>query len=113
MIAAEPGRSQQSLALELGVVASRVVALVDQLEGKGLVERRRNTRDRRHYALHLTADGARVMSEVGSLRAAHENDICAALDDTQRTQLAGLLQAVAAQQGLTSGVHPGYRYPQQ
>lgn len=109
MIAAEPGRSQQSLAEELGVVPSRVVALVDGLEGKGLVERRRNPRDRRNYALHLTAEGTHVMTEMRTLGAAHEEEICAGLDDTQRAQLTALLETVAAQQGLTPGVHPGYR----
>ncbi|GAA3108404.1 MarR family winged helix-turn-helix transcriptional regulator [Streptosporangium carneum] len=109
MIAMRPGRSQQSLAEELGVVPSRVVALVDGLERKKLVERRRNPQDRRHYALHLTDEGAHVMSEMRELGAAHEDEICAALDETQREQLAGLLGAVAAQQGLTQGVHPGYR----
>jgi hypothetical protein len=32
----------------------------------------------------------------------------AALDETERQQLAILLQRVADQQGLTPGVHPGY-----
>ncbi|WP_371780917.1 MarR family winged helix-turn-helix transcriptional regulator [Streptosporangium subroseum] len=109
MVAVQPGRSQQSLAEELGVVPSRVVALVDGLERKGLIERRRNVRDRRNHALHLTAEGTRVMSEMRTLGSAHEAEICAALDNTQRAQLAELLGAIAAQQGLTPGVHPGFR----
>ncbi|SFJ86291.1 DNA-binding transcriptional regulator, MarR family [Streptosporangium canum] len=110
MIATRPGRSQQSLAEELGVVPSRVVALVDGLERKGLVERRRNPQDRRNYALHLAAEGERVMAGMRDLASAHEDEICAALDDTQRAQLTELLEAIAAQQGLTAGVHPGYRH---
>ncbi|HEY2672370.1 MAG TPA: MarR family winged helix-turn-helix transcriptional regulator [Rugosimonospora sp.] len=109
MIATQPGRSQQSVAEELGVVPSRVVALVDNLERKGLIERRRNPQDRRNSALHLTTEGTHVMTEMRGLGSAHEDDICAALDDTQRAQLAGLLEAIAAQQGLTPGVHPGYQ----
>lgn len=109
MIASQPGRSQQSVAEELGVVPSRVVALVDNLERKGLIERRRNPQDRRNYALHLTTEGTHVMTEMRGLGSAHEDDICAALGDTQRAQLAGLLEAIAAQQGLTPGVHPGYQ----
>jgi DNA-binding MarR family transcriptional regulator len=111
MVAGEPGRSQQSLAHELGVVASRVVALVDNLEGKGLLERRRSPRDRRHYELHLTPAGTTVMARIGALRAAHEDDICAALDEDERGVLMTMLEAIAAQQGLTTGVHPGYRSP--
>ncbi|MDP9864536.1 MULTISPECIES: MarR family winged helix-turn-helix transcriptional regulator [Streptosporangium] len=109
MIAARPGRSQQSLAEEMGVVPSRVVALIDNLERKGLVERRRNPQDRRNYALHLAEEGTRVMTEMRRLGSAHEDDICAALDHTQRAQLAELLEAIAAQQKLIPGVHPGYR----
>ncbi|WP_067168511.1 MarR family winged helix-turn-helix transcriptional regulator [Microtetraspora niveoalba] len=109
MIATRPGRSQQSLAEEMGVVPSRVVALVDSLERKGLVERRRNPQDRRNHALHLTEEGTRVMKEMRRLGSAHEDDICAALDRAQRARLAELLEAIAAQQGLTPGVHPGYR----
>ncbi|MET9068512.1 MarR family winged helix-turn-helix transcriptional regulator [Streptosporangium sandarakinum] len=109
MIATRPGRSQQSLAEELGVVPSRVVALIDNLERKGLVERRRNPQDRRNYALHLTEQGTHVMTQMRRLGKAHEDDICAALDDARRAQLTELLEAIAAQQGLTPGVHPGYR----
>jgi DNA-binding MarR family transcriptional regulator len=109
MIASQPGRSQQSLAEELGVVPSRVVALVDGLERKGLIERRRNARDRRNHALHLTPEGTRVMTQMRTIGSAHEDDICAALDDTQHAQLAGLLEAIATQQGLAPGVHPGFR----
>ncbi|MET9338821.1 MULTISPECIES: MarR family winged helix-turn-helix transcriptional regulator [unclassified Nonomuraea] len=109
MIITAPGRSQQSLAEELGVVPSRVVTLLDALEGKGLVERRRNPADRRNYALHLTGEGLRLMGAVRELGAAHQDDLLAALDHDQRAALTAMLEAVAAQQGLTPGVHPGYR----
>jgi DNA-binding MarR family transcriptional regulator len=111
MIAGQPGRSQQSLAAELGVVASRVVTLIDNLDRKGLVERRRSTEDRRNYELHLTAEATRIMGEMRHLAAAHDDDICSALDHDQRAQLTTLLELIADQQGLTPGVHPGYRRP--
>jgi DNA-binding MarR family transcriptional regulator len=111
MIATQPGRSQQSVAEEMGVVPSRIVALVDNVERKGLVERRRNPQDRRNYELHLTAEGSQVMTQMRRVGSAHEADICAALDDNQRAQLAGLLEAIASQQGLAPGIHPGYRQP--
>jgi DNA-binding MarR family transcriptional regulator len=109
MIASRPGRSQQSLAAELGVVASRVVTLIDNLDRKGLVERRRSTEDRRNYELHLTAEATRIMDEMRQLATAHDDDICSALDDDERAQLTALLELIADQQGLTPGVHPGYR----
>jgi DNA-binding MarR family transcriptional regulator len=109
LIAGEPGRSQQSLATALGVVPSRVVALVDGLERKGLVERRRSTADRRNYELHLTGEAMQVMSRMREVGSAHEQDMLSGLDAAERAQLAVLLGKVAAQQGLTPGVHPGYR----
>jgi DNA-binding MarR family transcriptional regulator len=41
-IASEPGPSQQALSGQLGLLPSRVVAYVDELEDRGYVERRRN-----------------------------------------------------------------------
>jgi len=59
IIASNPGISQQALAAHLGVLPSRMVALVDSLEEKGIVERRRSATDRRNYALALTERGGR------------------------------------------------------
>jgi DNA-binding MarR family transcriptional regulator len=109
MIAGAPGRSQQSVAADMGVVPSRVVAILDALDHKGLVERRPGVPDRRHHALHLTGDGRRVLTRLRQLARAHDDDLCAALDPAERAQLAALLQRVADQQGLTPGVHPGHR----
>ncbi|MFD9608447.1 MarR family winged helix-turn-helix transcriptional regulator [Streptomyces sp. NPDC090082] len=109
MIAMEPGRSQRSLATDLGVVPSRVVALIDNLEKKGFVERRRSAEDRRHHELHLSEDGRRALGQVREVAALHEDDLFAALDEEDRARLTALLGRIAEQQGLTPGVHPGYR----
>ena len=108
-IAAEPGRSQQALSGQLGLLPSRVVAYVDELEDRGYVERRRNPDDRRLHALHLTASGRKVMSKLGELGRAHERLLTAGLDAAQRDTLRQLLGIVAEHQGLTPHVHPGYR----
>jgi DNA-binding MarR family transcriptional regulator len=110
LIAWEPGQSQQAIAAKLATPASRLVLLVDALEERGLIERRRNTEDRRHYALHLTEAGIRFMrEEIAPIGAGHEEEICSGLDPDERAQLHGLLERIAAGQGLTPGVHPGYR----
>ncbi len=83
-VANEPGRSQQAVAEQLGVQPSRFVALVDEFEQRGVVERRRNATDRRLYALHLTAHGEQFMGEIGQAGLAHENDICSALSAAER-----------------------------
>ena len=107
-IASDPGVSQQSLAEHLGVMPSRMVALVDGLEAKGMVERRRSTEDRRNYALHLTERGRQALGELSRIAAEHEESLCAALSKEERAQLKELCRRIAEQQGLTAGVHPGY-----
>jgi DNA-binding MarR family transcriptional regulator len=108
-IAAEPGRSQQALSGQLGLLPSRVVAYVDELEDRGYVERRRNPDDRRLHALHLTASGKKVISKIGELARQHDRLLTAGLDTHQRETLRQLLATIAERQGLTPHVHPGFR----
>jgi len=108
-IASDPGISQQTLADHLGVVPSRMVALIDNLEHKRLVERVSSAEDRRMYALRLTAKGQQTLGEIGKIALEHERDLLAALTDTERATLADLCARIANQQGLIPGVHPGYR----
>lgn len=108
-VALSPGRSQQALAEHLGTPPSRLVALVDGLEDRGLIERRRNTGDRRLHALHVTVAGTALLRQVGRVAAAHDDAVCAGLDDAARATLRETLGRLAAQHGLTPGVHPGYR----
>ena len=109
VIAAEPGRSQQALSAQLGMLPSRVVVYVDELEERGYVERRRNPDDRRLHALQLTAAGKRLMRKLSELARQHDRRLTAALDPEQYSALRGLLSTVAREQGLTPHVHPGYR----
>ena len=109
MIAAMPSCNQQSLALRLGVLPSRMVALIDELAEKGLVERRRSQEDRRHSELVLTKAGVAMMEKLGRLAAEHEASFCAALTVEERETLAALCRKIVAEQGLTPDVHPGYR----
>jgi DNA-binding MarR family transcriptional regulator len=108
-IAADPGRSQQALSGQLGLLPSRVVAYVDELEDRGYVERRRNPDDRRLHALHLTASGKKVISKIGDLGRQHDRLLTAGLDTQQRDTLHQLLSMIAEHQGLTPHVHPGFR----
>jgi len=103
-----PAITQQALAITLGMVPSRLVALLDDLEARGLTERRENPGDRRSYALHLTEKGRSTLGMIGRVSHEHQEAILAALSDDERGQLAGFLQRIADQQGLTRGVHPGY-----
>lgn len=109
LLARTPGRSQRELADDLGMPPSRFVPFADELEERGLIERRKNPTDRRQYALHLTDRGAELLTALRSAGAAHEQQICQALSPEEHRQLTALLRQIAEQQGLTPGVHPGYK----
>jgi DNA-binding MarR family transcriptional regulator len=103
---AAEGESQHALAAALRLPPSRMVSLLDELEKRGLVERRPDPADRRVRALHLTAAGRRLLEKAKKVAAEHEAEICADLDADQRRQLLELLGRVAASQDLAAGVHP-------
>src|SRR5882672_1484528 len=108
-IGASPGLSQQALSTLLGILPSRLVSLLDELEGRGLLERRNHPDDRRTYALHLTEKGRQALEAIGRLAREHGDSLCAGLNEREREQLASLLRRIAEQQGLAPGVHSGFR----
>ena len=103
------GLSQQALGERLGMFASRMVGILDELEGRGLVERRNSPSDRRSYALYLTDAGRAALERIGRLSREHQGEIFASLNDTEKAQMADFLRRIAAEQGLTPGVHPALR----
>jgi DNA-binding MarR family transcriptional regulator len=107
-LAANEGRSQQAIAESMGVNATRMVFLVDELEKLGLVERRRNPEDRRSHALYLTDQGRAALDKVRSVTAEHEQRMSAGLTSAQRRELIALLRQVATAQGLHPGNLPGF-----
>jgi len=109
LLRAAAGISQQELSARLRIHPSRLVAILDNLEKRQLVERRPNPEDRRLYSLHLTPEGQAMLERIGQIAREHQQALCAALTDAERDKLAELLQKIANQQGLTPGIHPGYQ----
>ncbi len=109
LLAFESGLSQRALAGRLGSAPSRVVVLVDSLEGKGLVRRERSATDRRNHELQLTDDGLAMLARLGATASAHEEELIAPLSERERTQLATLLGKLREAHGIDPMVHPGYR----
>jgi DNA-binding MarR family transcriptional regulator len=103
------GISQQELSARLQIHPSRLVAILDNLEKRHLLERKPNPDDRRLYSLHLTKDGVEILERIGKVAREHQDALLAALDSDERSSLAALLEKIADEQGLTPGVHPGYR----
>src|SRR5918992_701741 len=105
-LAANEGQSQQALSRALGIHRSAVVALVDDLEQRGLAERRRDPLDRRAYTLYLTPTGRDLLADLERIAEEHEAELLTALDASEGSQLISLLQRVAEAQGLEAGIHP-------
>ena len=108
ILAATPAITQQALATALGTLPSRLVAIVDELETKGLLERRPHESDRRSYALHLTEKGNSTLQAIGRIAREHQQSLLAVLSEEEQNRLSVLLQRVAEHQGLIAGVHPGF-----
>jgi DNA-binding MarR family transcriptional regulator len=109
MIATEPGLSQQTLATKLGMVPSRIVAFVDDLERRGWVSRRRGETDRRVNVLVVTEAGEEAMGRIRKVATAHEQSITEGLSAEDVAALRPLLGKLSRLRGLTPGVHPGFR----
>jgi DNA-binding MarR family transcriptional regulator len=91
-LAAGPPASQQELSERLLVNRTIMVRLVDRLEAAGLVRRDRNPRDRRSYALVLTARGRQVLRPMEGAADRGEARLTVALRPEERRRLNELLR---------------------
>ena len=103
------GISQQELSARLRIHPSRLVAILDNLEQRKIVERKPNSEDRRLYSLHLTKDGGEILERIGKVGREHQDALLSTLTSEERGKLTELLHKIADAQGLTPGVHPGYQ----
>ncbi|WP_034483450.1 MarR family winged helix-turn-helix transcriptional regulator [Actinomadura oligospora] len=76
--------SQLEGAGRLGVDRTTMVGLVDRLERRGLVERRRSEQDRRKNVVALTGDGEDVLRRAEDARRSMEDAFLAPLGDADR-----------------------------
>lgn len=96
LIVDTPGQKQSDIARQLGIERSGLVAIIDDLEQKGLARRAAVPGDRRSQALVATAQGgalrARMMRHVED----HEAALLSALSPAERTQFLDLLRKFRA-----------------
>ena len=106
-VARSPGSSQRALADRIGSAPSRVVFLIDSLETRGLLERRRGSADRRNQELWLTPAGDATLGQLRQLAEEHETEILGSLTSDQVTQLSALLTSIAEDHHLDHDLHAG------
>jgi DNA-binding MarR family transcriptional regulator len=91
--------SQQRLAERMRVNRTLVVGIVDELERRGWVERRRDPEDRRSYRLHVTPAGEAAMAQMGPHVKAASAALAEPLTDAERERLHELLRGLIAGEG--------------
>ena len=89
-------QTQATIADALGVDRSMLVGLLDLLEERGMIERRRDPNDRRRQMVKLATAGRRQLAEFRKMIEKIENDFLAPLDAEERATLHDLLLRVAA-----------------
>lgn len=91
---AEGPLSQQRLAERQGIDRTTTVAVVDELEQAGALERRRDSGDRRAYALHLTRRGRRLLQRARGEIAGAEDRFLTPLSAGERRRLKAALRTL-------------------
>jgi DNA-binding MarR family transcriptional regulator len=84
--------AQHQAASRLGVDRTTMVELLDELEKKGLVQRRPDPADRRRKLVYLTGEGESAVKEGGRAAREAERAFLVALTPAEADQLRVLLQ---------------------
>ena len=93
---ASPGYSLSpgQLGAETLVTSGTMTNRIDRLEGRGLVRREADPRDRRGVRVVLTPEGRTVVDAAMGDLLAREHALLAVLEEGQRDELAGLLKVL-------------------
>ena len=91
LIGANPGLTQSALARAVGIERSTMVAVIDTLQERGMVERKPSPVDRRSYALVLTGNGENLMERLLPMVRAHERNVARNLSVVEKERLIELL----------------------
>ena len=86
--------SQAELGRRLGIDPTIVVGLLDELEGRRLLDRRRDPADRRRHLLELTSDGRKVQRRASEAMSSAEQEFLAPLPARERETVRKALLAV-------------------
>ncbi len=91
LIADSPGASQGHVSDALGMEKANFVAIVTELEQRGLLVRRKSSFDARIHELTLTAAGKELTADAFRYQEQHESRLTAALGETSRQELLRIL----------------------
>ena len=89
--------TQGAIAEALDYDKGQLVGFLDELEGDGLIERKRDTVDRRRQAVTITPAGRKRLEQLRKLSQQLEDDFLTPLNASERKQLHELLLRVATE----------------
>ncbi len=95
MLAAHPGMSQHQLHEHTAIDPSSMVSVIDELEARGLAERRPDPADRRARQVFLTGQGEQTLKRIRALAAGLQREFFGALSAQERKTLHALLRKLA------------------
>lgn len=81
---------QRDIGAKILKTSGNITQVIDNLEKRKLVERRRNEEDRRYYTIHLTPAGERCIAEIFPRHARKITEALAILDPDEQQQLGSL-----------------------
>ena len=82
---------QQELVDALCMDAKNIVLLLNELEDRGYLIRRRDSEDRRRHRVSITSEGRKALVQAGHAMEEVENEVLQALDAEERATLWKLL----------------------
>ena len=110
VLADEGAMTQRELGARLGIDRTTVVAVVDDLEDAGLVERTRHRADRRAYLVTPSRSGHTALRRGRRLVEQAEATLLAALDERERRTLTDLLAKATLGSGAAADDEVGVQH---
>lgn len=107
IVQANPGINQGAAGRMLGIKRANMVALINDLVDKGLIDRVVDANDRRAFALTLTNAGEQAMMDAMERIDAHERRMLSDMSEAERGLLLDLLSRIERRSPTAEGEENG------